>query len=79
MSTDESNRTCPKCGARFLEGRLYWSTGKPGDPRDLAGLVCGPFGDNTCINPMKDSKDGDTWKKRLEFMENVVNTFQSEG
>jgi hypothetical protein len=61
-------KTCPKCGARFLDGRLYWATGKSGDPKDLAGLVCQPFGDATCINPMKDAKGGDTWQKRLDFM-----------
>lgn len=67
-------RACPKCGAKFLEGRLYWATGKPGDPRDLAGLVCQNWGDATCINPMRDAKGGDTWAKRLEFM----NTLASE-
>lgn len=67
-SEDNLTRTCPKCGARFFEGRLYWSTGKPGDPRDLAGLVCQNWGDATCINPMRDDKTGDTWKKRFEFM-----------
>lgn len=69
MSGDQSlSQTCPKCGARFLEGRLYWATGKPGDPRDLAGLVCQNWGDATCINPMREAQGGDTWAKRLEFM-----------
>jgi hypothetical protein len=66
-----SCRTCEKCGARFLGGCLYWATGKQGDPRDLAGLVCRPFGDSRCINTMKDVPGGDTWAKRLEFI-NVV-------
>lgn len=65
---DNLTKTCPKCGARFLEGRLYWATGKPGDPRDLAGLVCQNWGDATCINPMREDKTGDTWQKRFEFM-----------
>lgn len=65
---DATTSTCPKCGARFLEGRLYWATGKPGDPRDLAGLVCQNWGDATCVNPMREAKGGDTWAKRLEFM-----------
>jgi len=67
-SEDNLTKACPKCGARFLGGRLYWSTGKPGDPRDLAGLVCQNWEDATCINPMRDDKTGDTWKKRFEFM-----------
>ena len=58
-------KTCPKCGARFLEGTLFWSTGKPGKPEDLAGLVCDDYGDETCINELKGTKhDGDTWEKR---------------
>ena len=62
------NQSCPKCGAKFLEGQLYWATGKPGDLRDLAGLVCKNWGDASCINPMRDSEGGDTWAKRREFM-----------
>jgi hypothetical protein len=69
-----TNRSCPKCGANFLAGRLYWATGKPGDPRDLAGLVCQNWGDETCINPMRHASGGDTWQKRFEFM----NTMASE-
>ncbi len=68
MTQDPSGQTCPKCGARFLSGRLYWATGKPGDPKDLAGLVCQPYGDQTCINQMRDQTGGDTWKKRLDFL-----------
>jgi len=67
MNSEPLSKTCPKCGARFLNGRLYWATGKPGDPRDLAGLVCKRFGDSTCINPMKNAEGGDTWEKREEF------------
>ena len=58
-------KTCPKCGARFLEGTLFWSTGKPGKLEDLAGLVCDEYGDHTCINELKGTKHGgDTWEKR---------------
>jgi hypothetical protein len=69
MSGDESNRTCPKCGARWLGDQLYWATGKKGDPRDLAGLVCRPYGDDTCINEQRAEEGGDTWEKRKAFME----------
>lgn len=69
MSADELTRTCPKCGARWLGDQLYWATGKKGDPKDLAGLVCRPFGDERCINQQRDEEGGDTWQKRLNFME----------
>ena len=76
MNNEEApGRTCPKCGARFLEGRLYWATGKPGDPKDLAGLVCQPFGDASCINPMKEEKGGDTWDARLRFLNAMASEF----
>ena len=63
---------CNRCGATFIDGHLYWSgTGKRGDPRDLAGLVCRPHGDANCINPMKNVEGGDTWAKRQEFIDNT--------
>lgn len=68
MTSESLSQTCPKCGAKFFEGKLYWSTGKAGDPRDLAGLVCKNWGDTNCINPMRDADGGDTWAKRREFM-----------
>jgi hypothetical protein len=61
---------CPKCGTRFIEDQHYWSgTGKPGNPIDLAGLVCNRFGDETCINPCRGREGGDTWEKRLQFVD----------
>lgn len=69
MNEDESfSKVCLKCGAKFFEGRLYWATGQPGDPKDLAGLVCQNWGDATCINPMRNETTGDTWQKRFDFM-----------
>ena len=63
-------KSCPKCNACFIDGVLRWAySGKEGDPRDLAGLVCKPYGDNTCINPMKNVEGGDTWAKRCQFIE----------
>lgn len=72
MTNEETlSQTCLKCGARFLGGRLYWATGKPGDARDLAGLVCQNWGDEKCINPMRYDTTGDTWQKRLDFMNHM--------
>lgn len=68
MSQEPLSLTCPKCGARFFNGRLYWATGKPGRPEDLASLVCQPYGDSTCINFKKEQAGGDTWQKRLDFL-----------
>jgi hypothetical protein len=65
-------KVCSKCQATFIDGQLYWSgTGALGDPRDLAGLVCRPFGDANCINPMRNVEGGDTWAKRQEFIDNT--------
>ena len=61
-------KKCPKCEATWIRGQHYWSTGAMGDPHDLAGLVCNNYGDHTCINPLKGSDSGDTWEKRLEFI-----------
>jgi hypothetical protein len=39
-------RSCPRCGARWLDGQLYWSgTGKKASELDLAGLVCNAVSD----------------------------------
>ena len=63
---------CGKCGARFMEGVLYWSTGKAGTREDLAGLVCDKYGDALCINELKGTKhDGQTWEKRAAFLDGL--------
>lgn len=64
---------CGKCGARFMEGVLYWSTGKSGKKEDLAGLVCDKYGDVQCINEVKGTvHNGQTWEKRAAFLEGVA-------
>lgn len=64
------NKTCPKCGAHWIEGQLYWATGNKGTEADLAGLVCDNYGDKTCINSLKGTEHGgDTWKKRMDFID----------
>ena len=67
---------CNKCGATFFpngEGgyHLRWATGKVGRAEDLAGLVCIPYGNNQCINPMRHITTGDTWAKRLAELDRL--------
>jgi len=68
----QSISECPKCGARWVGGQLYWSTGKEGCPHDLAGLVCNNYGDASCINPVKGSDSGDTWENRLNTLKSTL-------
>ena len=67
-----SRNECPKCGAIWINGQHRWSTGSMGNELDLAGLVCNNLGDNQCINPLKGREGGDTWGKRLEDLEKMV-------
>lgn len=64
-----NTKTCPKCGARWINDQHFWATGKPGNEDDLAGLVCNKLGDDTCINPRRGSELGTTWEKRLTELE----------
>ena len=62
-------KVCSKCGATWIEGQLYWSTGKEGDPHDLAGLVCNSIETDECINPCRGSTSGQTWEHRSLWMD----------
>ena len=62
-------KQCPKCGAKWIDGQLYWATGAPGKDADLAGLVCNSLSDGTCINPAKGDETGDTWANRMKQLE----------
>ena len=67
-----SRAECPKCGATWINGQHRWSgTGVKGSEIDLAGLVCNKLGDFQCINPKKGEDGGDTWEKRLEFLDKM--------
>lgn len=57
-------KQCAKCGAKWIDGQLFWSTGQAGKEEDLAGLVCNTLGDENCINPAKGSTGGDSWSQR---------------
>lgn len=65
-------KTCPTCEARFVDGQHYWATGKPGNPLDLAGLVCNKYGDNRCINPCKGQKGGQAWEERSKNLDALL-------
>lgn len=67
-------KECLKCGAIWINGQHRWSgTGAKGNNLDLAGLVCNKMGDTNCINPAKGQEGGDTWEKRLAFLEKLEN------
>lgn len=66
-----SIKVCPKCSAKFIDNQLYWSTGKEGDPHDLAGLVCNDYGNEQCINPCRGSTSGQTWEMRRKYIEQL--------
>ena len=66
-------KVCNKCGAQFMDGKLFWRTGKEGKLEDLAGLVCDKYGDEQCINELKGTEhSGDTWEKRAAFIDGVT-------
>ena len=63
---------CPRCGALWINSQHYWQTGARGSEEDLAGLVCNNLGDSQCINPKNGFVGGDTWQKRLEFIDILI-------
>jgi len=67
-----SNQECPVCGAKWIDGQLYWATGRPGSNLDLNALVCrglAPEKAKGCINPSKGKDGGIGWKERMEKMQ----------
>ena len=73
-----SNRNCPICGAHWVDGQLYWSTGKPGKDTDLNALVCrrlAPEKAKGCVNPSKGAEGGVGWEERLKMTEAALLEF----
>jgi len=70
-----SNRNCPVCGAHWVNGQLYWSTGKPGKDADLNALVCrrlAPEKAAGCVNPSKGCDGGVGWEERLKMTDQAL-------
>ena len=72
-----NSKTCPICGAKWLEGQHYWSTGAKGSEADLAGLVCDQLTDaqaTGCINGQRGrNHNGQTWEQRAKMIEGMEN------
>lgn len=71
-------RTCAKCGARWMEGQHYWSTGAQGNEADLAGLVCNnlkPGEESECINPLRGDASGTNWEYRRGMIDGIMTEF----
>ena len=74
------NKTCPKCGAHWIAGQLYWATGAKASEADLAGLVCDKYSDEQCINTLKGSDHGGmTWEQRLDHVNAALAEFETRG
>lgn len=71
-------KQCGKCGAKWIDGQLFWATGKPGKEEDLAGLVCNTLGDEQCINPKNGDVTGDTWKAREEHASKQIEKWEKQ-
>lgn len=69
-------KKCSICGANWINDQLYWSgTQKKAMEIDLAGLVCNNLPSEKisgCINPKRGETGGDTWQKRLDFIDNQM-------
>ena len=69
------SRKCEVCQASWLNGQLFWATGKRGNDLDLAGLCCNrlaaldPDKFAMCANPAKGKEGGETWASRMSFID----------
>ena len=74
-------KTCNKCGAKWLNGQVFWSTGAQGKDIDLAGLVCNNIStedpDYTeCINPARGQEGGQTWEYRRGYADGLMDEWE---
>ena len=74
-------KACNKCGARWMDGQLYWSTGAQAKELDLAGLVCNNLTEddpdiNECINPLRGQEGGTTWEYRRGYADGLMAEFE---
>ncbi len=69
------NKNCAICGAKWIDGQLYWSTGKPGKDEDLNALVCRRLAAEKaegCVNPAKGKDGGVGWEERLKMCNDAL-------
>ena len=62
-------KNCPECDATWIDGQLYWQSGKMGCPHDLAGLLCNDIEGPESINHCKGSTSGATWEQLRQIIE----------
>jgi hypothetical protein len=80
METPEL-KMCPKCGAKWIDGQLYWSTGAKATNADLAGLVCDNLKEDVdqCINELRGTNHGgDTWEKRSAKLDEITQEIKDQ-
>ena len=69
-------KSCEKCGAKWIDSQLFWSTGKLGTDEDLAGLVCNTLLEqkdiDLCINAKRGDTSGITWEYRRGYMNGLM-------
>ena len=69
-------KSCEKCGAKWIDSQLFWSTGKLGTDEDLAGLVCNTLLEQSdidlCINSKRGDTSGITWEYRRGYMDGLM-------
>ena len=73
-------KQCEKCEAKWLNGQLYWSTGKQGTEEDLAGLVCNTLVNKDdialCVNEKRGVTTGQTWEYRRGYIDGVISELE---
>ena len=63
-------KICPECESKWLDGQLYWATGKTGCPHDLAGLLCNDINSESLKKSPKGNKLSE-WEEKLKKLEQL--------